>query len=293
MERQWPIAVRAQPPRHEQGYALIAAVVSIVLFSLMALAMLNATRGSTLMVAAEADRARLQAAADAGVSFAIQGLLAREPAQRWRIDGTPKRVSFGAVTLDIRIEDERGKIALNLINQQQVARMFSEFGVQGSELERATDSFMDWRDEDFTVRAFGAERDVYAPRKIRPRNGELRTLGELALINGVGQDLARRIAPYATVNFGTGEFDPRYATPLAARVSADDEGDADLAEFGAPLREGQVIRARQAAPSDTLIGRPLTIRVEAQQGKEARARRSVIVELTGSEFRPYVIRARE
>ncbi len=281
------------PARHEHGYALIAAVVSIVLFALMALAVINATRGPTLMVSAEADRTRLQAAADAGVSLAIQGLLARDQAQRWRIDGTVQRRTFGAATLEIRIEDERGKIALNLINRQQVERMFREFGLQGGELDVATDGFMDWRDGDFRTRPFGAEDSAYAPRKIKPRNGDLRTIGELALINGVGPALATRIAPYATVNFGTGEFDPRYATPLAARVSADDESDADLAEFGQTLRPGQAIRAFREPPSSSLTGHPLTIAVEAREGKDARAQRRVIVELTGSDIRPYVIRARE
>lgn len=277
----------------EDGYALIAAIVSIVLFALLALAVINETRGPTVMVAAEADRARLSAAADAGVALAIQGLLARDTALRWRIDGKLRRVNFNTVMLDISVEDERGKIALNLINKQQVERMFAEFGLQGIELETAVDSFMDWRDDDFDQRARGAEFDVYAERKVKPRNGELRTLGELAMINGVGPALAQRIAPFATVNFGSGEFDPRYASAIATRVSADDEADADLAEFGPALQAGQTIRASRPPPSDTLIGRPLTIRVVASSGKEARAFRAVIIELTGSDARPFAIRARE
>jgi general secretion pathway protein K len=279
----------------EAGYALIAAVVSIVLFALMALAAINATRGPTVMLAAEADRARLQAAADAGVSIAIQGLMAKEPTAQWRFDGQVRRVNFGNATLDIRIEDERGKIALNLINREQADRMFREFGLQGSELETATDSFLDWRDRDDDVRPFGAEADdeAYRARKLKPRDGDMRTLGELALIKGIGPDLARRIAPFATVNFGTGAFDARYATPLAARVSADDEGDADLTGFDAAIVAGQTRRAFRPAVSDSLVGRPLTIIVDARSGRDARARRRAIVELTGVEVRPFVIRARE
>jgi general secretion pathway protein K len=282
-------------PPSEAGYALIAAVVSIVLFALMALAAINATRGPTVMVAAEADRARLQAAADAGVSLAIQGLMARATPARWPIDGSTKRVNFANTTLDIRIEDERGKIALNLINREQADRMFREFGLQGSELETATDSFLDWRDGDDNVRPFGAEAEDenYVERKLRPRDGDLRTLGELAHIKGIGPDLARRIAPFSTVNFGTGAFDARYATPLAARVSADNEGDADLAGFDAPIVAGQARSAFRPAVSDSLVGRPLTIIVEARSGQDARARRRAIIELTGVEVRPLVIRARE
>jgi general secretion pathway protein K len=277
----------------EAGYALIAAVVSIILFALMALVVINSMRGPTMMVAAEAERARLSAAADAGVALAIEGLLIRNPATRWKIDGKPRQEAFGDIRLTIIVEDERGKIALNLINAQQAERMFRAFGLQGIELEAAVDGFMDWRDGDFDPRPRGGEFDVYAPRQLQPRNGDLRTLGELALINGVGPELAKKIAPVATVNFGSGEFDPRFASPIARQVSADDEGDADLAQFGSEFQSGQTVAAFRPEYSDSLIGRPLTIRVSARSGPEAQASIAVIVELTGSDIRPYVIRARE
>ncbi len=279
--------------KNEAGYALVAAVLSIILFAMMALAVINSMRGPTLMVAAEGSRARLSAAADAGVSLAIQGLLLRDPALRWKIDGKPREERFGAVTLDIQIVDERGKIALNLINEEQAERMFTSFGLQGSELEEAADSFMDWRDDNFDERPRGAEFDYYKDAGITPRNGDLRTVEEIALIRGVGPELAKKIAPFATVNFGSGDFDPRYSTPIARFVSADDEADADLAEFGANLQAGQTIRASRAGPTDSLIGRPVTIRVSAKAGAEQQAQTTVIVELTGSPARPYVIRARD
>jgi general secretion pathway protein K len=277
----------------ERGYALIAALLSIVLFSLMAIAALQSARGPVVMVAAEADRARLSAAAEAGISLAIQGLMERDQSRRWLIDGTPRRMRFGTNQLDISIDDERGKIALNLINQQQATRMFAAFGLQGSELDTAVDSFLDWRDGDFDPRPFGGEFAAYEDQKIKPRNGDLRTLGELALIRGIGPELAKRIFPVATVNFGNGAFDDRYASALARIVSTDVEDEASLASADAPVREGQVRRAFTSTPSDVLIGRPLTIRVEAQDGRGGSARRSAIIELTGAATRPFVIRGRE
>jgi general secretion pathway protein K len=281
-------------PRREEGYALIAAVVSIVVFAMMALTIINATRGATLMASAEADRARLSAAADAGVALAIQGLMAKDPAQRWSIDGNARRETFDGMALTIVVEDERGKIALNLINKAQVERMFAAFGLDGLELEAAVDGFMDWRDQDDDVRPRGAEFESYAPRKLKPRNGELRSLGELALISGVGPALAIRIAPVATVNFGAnGEFDPRYASPFAVRVSADDEPSSGFAERERALERGGAIEAFRPKRTDSLIGRPLTVRVDASRGQGAHARRTIIIELTGADVRPYVIRARE
>jgi general secretion pathway protein K len=283
------------PDRREEGYALIAAILSIVVFALMALTMINATRSSTVMAAAEIDRAKLSAAADAGISIAVHGLMLKDPTRRWAIDGKVRRETFNGTTLDIIIEDERGKIGLNLINKSEVEAMFAAFGVQGLELEAAVDSFMDWRDEDDDPRPRGGEFEVYAPKKIKPRNGELRTLGELALIVGIGPELAQRMIPYTTVNFGTGEFDPRYASELAIRVSSVNEisnGIVDTLDSEAEkLRK--TVEAFRTRRNDSLVGRPLTIRVTAKQRPDKSAQRTAIIELTGSDVRPFVIRARE
>jgi len=280
-------------PHGEEGSALIAAVLSIVIFALMALTIINATRGSTIMASAEIERGRLLAAADGGVALAVHGLQLKDPSRRWTIDGKIRRETFDGIALDIVVEDERGKIALNLINKDEVARMFGEFGLTGIEQETAIDGFMDWRDRDDDPRPRGAEFEAYRSNRIKPRNGDLRSLGELALIAGVGPDLAKRIAPFATVNFGSGEFDPRFASPLAVRVATDALEDAEFSDLRSPIRGGAGSRARRLNQSDSLIGRPLTIRVEATRAPDSRAKRSVIVELTGSEQRPYVIRARD
>lgn len=283
------------PDQREEGYALIAAILSIVIFALMALTIINVTRSSTLMASAEIDRAKLSAAADAGISIAVHGLMLNDPTQRWAIDGKVRREMFERTTLDIIVEDERGKIALNLINKTEVEAMFAEFGLQGLELEAAVDSFMDWRDEDDDPRPRGGEFEVYAPKQIKPRNGELRTLGELALIAGIGPELAQRMIPFTTVNFGTGEFDPRYASELATRVSSINEisnGLFDSADSEA-AKLGRSIEALRTRRTDSLVGRPLTIRVTAKQPPDKSAQRTAIIELTGSEVRPFVIRARE
>ena len=283
------------PDQREEGYALIAAILSIVIFALMALTIINVTRSSTLMASAEIDRAKLSAAADAGIAIAVHGLMLNDPSQRWAIDGKVRREVFERTALDIIVEDERGKIALNLINKSEVEAMFAEFGLQGLELEAAVDSFLDWRDEDDDPRPRGAEFEVYAPKQIKPRNGELRTLGELALISGIGPELAQRMIPFTTVNFGTGEFDPRYASDLAKRVSSINEisnGLFDSADSEA-AKLGRTIEALRTRRTDSLVGRPLTIRVTAKQPPDKSAQRTAIIELTGSEVRPFVIRARE
>ncbi len=268
--------------------------MSMILFALMALTMINATRGTVVMASAELDRARLSAAADAGLALALQGLLTRDPSQRWSITGAPRQISFEDTALTIRIEDERGKIALNLINKAQVEIMFEAFGLTGGDLESAVDGFLDWRDEDFTSRLRGGEASDYEKQTIKPRNGPLRSIGELALIKGIGPALAARMAPFMTVNFGTNaDFDPRFSSPIAIRVAQEGEAadaDDELA-LGRSIKGDNVAIELGALPS--LIGRSLTVKVDAARGTDAKLSRQTIIELTGAPIRPYVVRARE
>lgn len=276
----------------EQGYALLAAVASIALLSMLSMMMLLASQGTVVMAAAESDQARLTAAADGGVALALQGLLQTDRRQRWAIDGRVHRVAFAGYDLAIAVIDERGKIPLNRLNRNQSAAMFEAFGLSGADRDTAVDSFLDWRDQNDDPNPDGAEADYYAPKGLLPRNGNLRNVGELALIRGVGPAVAARIIPFATVDFGPkGDFDPRFASPTARRIMAE-EDEPTVTTIG-----GETAIARVSAPvgdPDSLIDHPLTIRVDAStRDGRARTRRQLVVSLTGIDARPYLVRGRD
>ena len=54
----------------------------------------------------------------------MQGLAQTSPAQRWRSDGRLREVEFAGATLEIRIEDELGKVPLNSINDEQAEAFY-------------------------------------------------------------------------------------------------------------------------------------------------------------------------
>lgn len=280
--------------RAEDGYALIAAVAGIALFASLALMMLNAVQGTVLMAGAELDRARLTAAADAGVAIALQGLMQSDPTRRWAIDGRPHRIGLDGYAVSIVVEDERGKIPLNRLNRDQASAMFAAAGLTGTDLAIATDSFLDWTDQNDEPEPNGAEADYYAPLGLRPRNGALQSVGELALIRGVGQSVAGRIIPYATVDFGAkGDFDPRYASAMARQVMADQTIETGIVSADQAQESGGTIASHGVGDRDTLIDHPLTIRVDASIGTRAHARRQLIVSLTGIGERPYLVLGRD
>jgi general secretion pathway protein K len=270
----------------------VVAVASLAVLALLALTMIEATRGSTRSARAELDRARLTAAADAGVALAVQGLAQASTARRWRADGRPREVSFDGARLEIRIEDEAGKVSLNAINSGQVEALLASFGLQGAELEEARDAFLDWRDQDDLPRPRGREREDYEADGVRPRDGPLRSNGELAAIPAIGPELAARMDPFVTVYAPDRlTFDPANASPLARRVMAVNEVFEDQID-GAAVTEGGLSEELSGRVDDGVTGRPLRVIVTARSADGAAARRDVVIELTGNPARPYVVRGR-
>ncbi len=276
------------PARAEAGYALVAAVVAMAVLALAAATLTTASRGFTAGAAAGIEQARLGAAADAGTMMAIHGL-AQPSERRWPIDGRRRALSFDGIDLSVAVEDERGKIPLNQITDEQVRTMFEALGLDGAELDIAVDSFLDWRDDDDEVRPSGAEAPWYAALGRKARNGSLRTIDELVLIRGITPAIAERLRPIATVYSNERDgFDERYADPLA--LAAMDGSGVDTPAVIQRARERAGERpAIELGADETLVGRPLLIRVEARAG-DAATRRATVIELTGSSARPYVVR---
>ncbi|HSZ75279.1 MAG TPA: hypothetical protein VK779_10705, partial [Rhizomicrobium sp.] len=205
--------------RNDDGYAMIVAIVGIAAFALIAYEILAANRGATASVVAQYENAKLAAAADAGVAEAIHGIGLQDHTQRWAIDSRPTTIRFGDTTLTIVIEDERGKIPINRINEDQVRTMFSAAGVGGSRLDQLVDTFEDWQDDDDDARPNGAEAPAYVSLGIKPRNGNYHTVDELSLIKGMDATLFAKLSPALTVFFGdNGGFSQTTAQPLALGV---------------------------------------------------------------------------
>lgn len=269
----------------------MAAVASIAVFSLIALMVIEASRGTIVAASAEADRARVHAAAEAGLAIALRNLVNAGPGGTPPIDGRLQNMRFEGADLAIAIQDERGKIPLNALDAKQTRRMFEELGLSGEALDTATNSFLDWLDDDDDPRPNGAESEYYKSQGIRPRNGALQSVAETSFIRGVGKPLADRLEAIATVHFGGGSFEPAHASLTAIRViEGEDQGAIDLIKRQREL-SGQRT-ALSIGDSAGLIGRPLTIAVDARIGQRARSHIRQIVILTGRTSAPYVLKER-
>ena len=273
---------RAHLPRNERGYAMVAVVAGIAVMAAMAVtfAQYAATRIDTLD--AETTRAQLSAAADAGVAIALDGLVNKgSTAQRWPIDGQTRHTTFAGVPLDITVEDERGKIMLNQIDEENIVWLLQSLGLDGDRLDLARDSFLDWIDQDDTARPNGAESEYYQPRNLMARNDGPHSVDEMADIRGFTPDMIDRFRAIATVDSGTdgGSFEPRTASPLAIKVMTDGRDDSIDIINRKRAMDGQRV-AIDFDDASAFQKRPLTVIAVARGAHGAMARRRALVVIT-------------
>lgn len=275
----------------EAGYALVAAVASIAAFAGIALILQTSTGSSIATARAELARARAQAAADAGIAMAIQQLLSTDPSSRWGLDDRTRRLDFDNARVAIRIEDERGKVPINLIEEEQVRVLLAGVGLHDEALDIATDSLLDWRDDDDDQRPNGAEAGYYRVHGVAARNGPLLSVEELADVRGFDRETIARLKPLVTVNFGSGPFNAAHALPLAIRVMT--LGQDPVSEIEREREIAGQRTALEAGAGESIVGVPITILSDVTLPDGSHARRSALIELTGAAERPYVVRVYE
>ena len=275
--------------KQESGYAMLAAILGIAAFSYVSFQVIAENRGVISEVQAENERAKLRGACDAGLALAVQGLASKNKKTQWLIDGTKRTLMFDDVTVTITVEDERGKIPLNGINEDQVRELFKAAGATEPRLSTLVNSYEDWIDPDGDRRPNGAEAPDYQSQGYRPRNGNFHTVTELRMLNGMDDALYAQVAPSLTVFFGeSGGFSEGTSQILALEA---------LSEIGpnSPevIRRQEELAGLRPAPDVAdppfLPGRTLTVRVQAKRAG-AQMTRSGILELTANPADPVWLR---
>src|ERR1700761_635730 len=265
----------------ESVSALIPAVIGISLFSLIALEVLNISQASQAIIAANSDRDRLTAAADGGIASAIYQLGLQDDAKRLRADGQTHASYFGGVALFVTVQDEYGKVAINMASSDIERRLFAAAGIKGDRLDALVDALDDWKDADDDLRPHGAEVDYYSRQGIRPRNGPIHTIDELGDLAGMDSGLLARIRPAITP-----------FVSQANSFSADSAGALALAAMASSIPESHPTNRDADASFDLgdMTGEMVSITAEARLPYGGHYIRTVVVEFTGDAANPYWIR---
>jgi len=185
------------PQPAECGVILVALLWVFIALSAIALSF---ARESRVEVTATFNAQSLEKAyyiARAGLSESIYRLVhqrfsSRTPTPGFQQEPTPLDLGriegeFGGGRFMVEIQDESGKVDLNLVTEEQLRALVTATGIPQGDADIITDSIMDWRDEDSAHRMNGAEDEYY--QTLDPpytaKNGRIDATEEILLIRGV------------------------------------------------------------------------------------------------------------
>lgn len=188
--------------RRQRGVALILVLWVITLLAVIAGNFAFSMRGEAQIARNLVSTAQAQALADAGAQRAWFELL-KPPAdpQRWQANGLAHEFLLGGGTVRVVVQDETGKIDLNVASDALLQGLFKSVGLSEEESVALLDAVLDWRDADKLRRLHGAEDDEYraAGKNYLPSNAPFETVDELQRVLGMTPGLYRKLAPALTV----------------------------------------------------------------------------------------------
>jgi len=267
--------------RQDRGYALIVALMAVMAFAYVAFQVLAANEGALAGTSANAERARLTAAADAAVTIAIHGLGETDSSARWTADGEPRHVDFDGVDLIVSVDDEQRKAPLAGLDDNQARALFSGAGAAGAQLDALIAEFSDWREQARASEEAGASSTTEIHR--------FRALGELMMLKDMSPDLYQSILPAVTVYYEPGQtFDAEHASPLALATMQAMSGASPSLLTAGPLASEHP--SLDTARADNITGHTLTVHVTARDQNGATAQRLAVVGLSGSKTEPVWVR---
>ena len=209
--------------RHQmqRGIALIIVLWILTLLMLIASSFIHAMRTEINIVGNSVTRAKLEAAANAGVQRAI--LEMTKPQQmpdRWNTLGVAQDWNFNGQTLRISILDESGKIDINVGNEALMRGLFRSQGATEDEAAILMEAILDWRDADSLKRPRGAEEAEYkaAGLSYKPANATFQSIEELRLVLAMTAALYQRIAPHITIYSRQGGINSQIASREVLRA---------------------------------------------------------------------------
>ncbi len=186
----------------QSGIALIIVLWIMTLLMLIASSFIHAMRTEINIVGNSVTRAKLEAAANAGVQRAILEMV-KPPqlADRWNTYGVPQAWNFQGQTLQVSLLDESGKIDINVGNEALMRGLFRSQGATEEEAAALMDAVLDWRDADSLKRPRGAEEPEYAAAGLsyKPANATFQSIEELRLVMGMTPALYQRLSPWITI----------------------------------------------------------------------------------------------
>ena len=201
-------------PRRFRGAALVLVLWLIALLTALVGAFALSAQIEHLQQRVQDDTGRAEEIGRAGIAYALSRLRADAQRPPWQADGRLYRWRFDGAQVDLRIEDESGKINLILADAALLAAFLRALDVAEGEAAQLAGAIVDWRDaDDLSPPGGGAEAGDYAAAGLAygPRNARMETIGELQRVLGMSPALYRQMRPMVTVHGRQARPDARSA----------------------------------------------------------------------------------
>jgi len=269
----------------ERGFALVAVLWAAIILAIIVASVQQLSWADAKLVHASQAAAQLKETSDAAMNIIILRLLG-PPATQPPVDGTPFDVSFGGTRLRASVQDELGRIDLNMASGTVLRQVLTFVGLAASDAELMSDRILDWRESTENHRLNGAKAEEYraAGLPYTPRNGPFRSVSELRMVLGMTQELYSRLAPLLTVYSQTTWIDPSFAPVQVLQLLAAFDAGAMAALH---RRETEWPGATTSLPRQLVVpGHAFTITAELDDPGAARIRRTAVIRLTGQARAP-------
>ena len=180
----------------QRGIALVLVLWVMALLAVMVVGFAGDARTELKLARNQADAAEARAIADTGVSLALLNVLEENEGTTWHLDGEPHSLAYGDGAIRVSVQDEGGKIDLNLAAPTLLAGLFRTLGI--AEAEALAAAIQDWR------RQHGGD----AADEPLTRTGPFLALEQLRAVPGVTGAIYARAAPFLTVYTRRDRVDP-------------------------------------------------------------------------------------
>lgn len=246
----------------ERGFALLIVLWSVVLLSLLGTAITASGRTDIQLATNLRAAARAEAAADGAIYEAAFHLL--DPASPWAADGRPHLVQNAAVAIEVRIEDEAGKINPNTATPELLRALLHAVDADARTSDELPVAIADWRFPSSNTRPGAAKAPEYraAGLPYAPPGAPFESLDELGAVLGMTPVLLGRLVPHLSI-YNDRDPAPQMADPVVRQALREVYGPLpDAAGRGAPLRTVTVVVSAQTAEGARFVRRA-TLRLGA------------------------------
>jgi len=246
------------PPARSAGYALVLVLIGVALLSLLVETALFVSTSAVHGADDAALRARLDAAAQAGIAQALLALSDTRPAQQWPVDGTPRQIIFAGAPVRVAIFSALGQVDLNGAARPILFSLFAAAGLDQTDANIMADRVLDWREPGNLKRLNGAKAADYRAAGLNygPRGAPFQTVDELNLVLGMTPALYATLAPDITVYSVLPTPQPQAAPALVLRARGTDAP--GIAAIMAARAAGQIApnTAGYRPPQGQILGLP-------------------------------------